>query len=323
MLLFTLCALGVIAPFATSQDLSAQLHNASATGDVQELANLVEQIRATKPYTYLDDLYKCYEGQPSDCNGENPPGWCSVYAPFTRHESDCLSVLHTAAVAWQSESVKYLTGIARMDVDALDKANQTALHAAFDSFTVYWHPCSPSFRNTVLALLAAGANPKLPFPYAGLNNYTVLHFEAYDGNRHGLVPDLVDAGADVNQKDDRGYTSLHAAAKCDFRLSCDDCGCSSNSCSDNPQKATCPATFTNYPKNATVQFFGAAPTLDFLVAQGGNPNAVTNDGTKPIDLVPKPDTGNLADSAIWTSGSCKNTYNYLKSVSAGAPAPSN
>ena len=156
MLLFTLCALGVIAPFATSQDLSAQLHNASATGDVQELANLVEQIRATKPYTYLDDLSKCYEGQPSDCNGENPPGWCSVYAPFTRHESDCLSVLHTAAVAWQSESVKYLTDIARMDVDALDKANQTALHAAFDSFTVYWHPCSPSFRNTVVALLAAG-----------------------------------------------------------------------------------------------------------------------------------------------------------------------
>lgn len=156
MLLFTLCALGVLAPFANSQDLSAQLHNASATGDVQELANLVEQIRATKPYTYLDDLSKCYEGQPSDCNGDNPPGWCSVYAPFSRHESDCLSVLHTAAVAWQSESVKYLTGIARMNVDALDKANQTALHAAFDSFTVYWHPCSPSFRNTVLALLAAG-----------------------------------------------------------------------------------------------------------------------------------------------------------------------
>lgn len=38
----------------------------------------------------------------------------------------------------------------------------------------------------------------------------------------------------------------------------------------------------------------AAPTLEYLVAQGGNPNAAANDGTKPIDLVPKPDTGNLA-----------------------------
>ena len=156
MLYLCLCVLGVLAPLAASQDLTAQLHNASATGDVQQLAKLVEQIRATKPYTYLDDLSKCYEGQPSECKGENPPGYCSVYAPFSSHEDDCLSVLHTAAVARQSESVKYLTGIARMDVDALDKAKQTALHAAYDSFTVYWHPCSPSFRNTILALLAAG-----------------------------------------------------------------------------------------------------------------------------------------------------------------------
>lgn len=41
----------------------------------------------------------------------------------------------------------------------------------------------------------------------------------------------------------------------------------------------------------------AAPTLEYLVAQGGNPNAVTNDGTKPIYLVPKPDTGNLAGNS--------------------------
>ena len=115
----------------------------------------------------------------------------------------------------------------------------------------------------------------------------------------------------------------------------------------NPQTATCPTNFSNYPKNSPVQFFGcvsaspdpspcvhlpygslhcnnwcwsldpfhskpaasilcaastkgsgmncrAAPTLEFLVAQGGNANAVANDGTKPINLVPKPDSGNLA-----------------------------
>ncbi len=156
MLLITLCVLSLLAPCVTSQDLTAQLHNASATGDVQELSKLVEQIRATKPYTYLDELSKCYEGQPTQCQGDNPPGWCSNYAAIGHHEDDCLSVLHTAAVAWQSASVKYLTGVAGMEVDALDKANETALHAAFDSFTVYWHPCSPNFRDTVLALLAAG-----------------------------------------------------------------------------------------------------------------------------------------------------------------------
>ena len=31
--------------------------------------------------------------------------------------------------------------------------------------------------------------------------------------RHGLIADLVNAGADVNQIDDRGYTALHSAAK--------------------------------------------------------------------------------------------------------------
>lgn len=96
---------------------------------------------------------------------------------------------------------------------------QTALHTAFTSFTIYWDPCTPDFRDTVLALLAAGmlapflaglldlsdclslkhwhraavptstmlagANPNLPFHYGGLEKYTVLHFEAYDGNRLG------------------------------------------------------------------------------------------------------------------------------------------
>ncbi|EIE18306.1 hypothetical protein COCSUDRAFT_83607 [Coccomyxa subellipsoidea C-169] len=151
--------------------------------------------------------------------------------------------------------------------------------------------------------MVAGADPKIPFPYGGLDKYTVLHFESYDGNRHGLVADLVRAGADVNQKDDRGYTPLHSAA-------------------NNSQDATCLTNLKSYPANATVQFFGAAPTLEYLVAQGGNPNAPANDGTKPIDIVPKPDTGNLADGAVWMSGTCKATYDYLKSVSAAASGPS-
>lgn len=107
-----------------------------------------------------------------------------------------IAVLHTAAKTRQSGSIKFLTGVAGMDVDVFDKANQvelynlllcaalqdhgqcrfltcawvsanraqspsfcclqTALHTAFDSFVVFWHPCTPAFRETVLALLAAG-----------------------------------------------------------------------------------------------------------------------------------------------------------------------
>lgn len=39
-----------------------------------------------------------------------------------------LAVLHTAAKARQSGSIKFLTGVAGMDVDVLDKANQAKLY---------------------------------------------------------------------------------------------------------------------------------------------------------------------------------------------------
>lgn len=145
---------------ATSQSLNVQLHNASATGDVQTLKALVQQVQASNPENWQDQLYTCFQ-MPSQCSGDNAPDWCSVYTPFSKHTDDCLSVLHTAAVAWQPESVKFLTVTGQMPVDNLDEANQTALHAAFGSFIVYWDPCTESFRETVLALLAAGTMPLL------------------------------------------------------------------------------------------------------------------------------------------------------------------
>ena len=44
----------------------------------------------------------------------------------------------------------------------------------------------------------------------------------YDGNMV-LVPMLVAAGARVDAVDSRGFTPLHSAARCDFRLSCGGC----------------------------------------------------------------------------------------------------
>lgn len=43
--------------------------------------------------------------------------------------------------------------------------------------------------NVVIAVLGVpGANPNIPWKdYSGLQNYTVLHFEAYDGNRWAVL----------------------------------------------------------------------------------------------------------------------------------------
>ncbi len=55
---------------------------------------------------------------------------CAVLSNTTQ-ESSCvlisIAVLHTAAKASQSGSIKFLTGVAGMDVDVLDKANQVNL----------------------------------------------------------------------------------------------------------------------------------------------------------------------------------------------------
>lgn len=195
MMLGVLFIVAVIAPLASSQSLNAQLHNASATGNVQQLANLVAKVRAANPRNYLSQLSNCFEGPPSECTGDNPPTWCGAYSAFPSSGGDqdeCLSgdsccplframwkhcksfllmtmpviewseyftrttslsleflhlscpvrvpptstspvlipiaVLHTAAKARQSGSIKFLTGIAGMDVDVLDRANQVKLY---------------------------------------------------------------------------------------------------------------------------------------------------------------------------------------------------
>ena len=106
-----------------------------------------------------------------------------------------------------------------------------------------------------------------------MNGYTALHYYAYDGNMK-IIPLLVQHGANVNAKDGRGVTPLISAAKCDYRLSCDDCSKSGQ------WKA------------------GALPTIKFLVSKGASLTAKDNEGKTALDMVSKSD--------------CPLTYAYLK-----------
>ncbi len=82
----------IIAPLGAPQSLNAQLHNASVTGDAQQLANLVAELRAANPRNYLSQLSNCYEGPPSACTGDNSPAWCGAYSAFSTSDQDeCLS----------------------------------------------------------------------------------------------------------------------------------------------------------------------------------------------------------------------------------------
>lgn len=219
----------------------------------------------------------------------------------------CDSVLHVAAYKRQAAVVRYLVSDLKADINMKNADKKTPLHRAFESFTVFWHPCEEDFVSTVKTILSLGGDPTIPFSYGGEPEYTVLHFEAFDGNRHGLLPALIEAGANVSAVDSRGYTPVHAAARCDFRLSCDDCGCFE----DKPcggGNVTCPDNLTG----GGVHFFGAAPTLKYLIARGADPLVVGKDGVRAIDRVPVPE--NPGDPQAWVTGTCKTTYEYLKSL---------
>jgi Ankyrin repeats (3 copies) len=208
--------------------------------------------------------------------------------------------LHEAAMCLDVAKVHKFVE-AGADVRALDRQGRAALNLALTSYDTYWHPPDSRIEAIVRYLLEHGADPNLRFAYGEEAHYTPLAFAAYDGNLR-LVRLLVEHGAKVNLTDDRGQTAAHAAAVCDFRLSCDDCTSPQN---PDPPKA------------------GALPTIRYLAEHGADLAAKTTTGTSVIDMMSTPCKENPAacsaehfDEKAWTSGTCVKTYRYLTSVLA-------
>ena len=163
--------------------------------------------------------------------------------------------------------------------------------------SVYWHKADERAVEVARYLFSHGADPNARFRYGGHQDITALHIAAYDGDVR-LVRLLVDAGAEVNTARDDGATPLHAAARCDFRLSCDDCGTS-----------------------------GARPTLELLVAHGGDLRKKTSAGRDVLSTVPTPCAEHpelcepeRLESASWYSGTCKQTYVWITRMLVARPA---
>lgn len=177
---------------------------------------------------------------------------------------------------------------------------------------------------TILTLLRLGADPNVWMTAGNDVLWTPLHFEAHDGNRHGILPALVSAGANVSERDARGYTPLHYAAICDFRLSADGGGCSNCVCGLRPTNSSsgnqvcasidqCPINPSDYDTSYPLTFGGATATIKYLVAKGADPFAVTNNGRTVVDVMATPN--DPTNASEWQhTGLCPITYDYLTSL---------
>jgi ankyrin repeat protein len=240
----------------------------------------------------------------SACVANRPPspspGTESVRATGTLDTG--ADALHVASERYDLVQMKRLLESGRFAADAKNAAGFTALQAAFLSLgRVFGHPANPRMAEVVEYLLAKGADPNLPFMYGGEPAYTVLHFAAYDGNMV-LVPMLVKAGANPNARDSRGFSPLHSAARCDFRLSCDDCSRLTRS------------DFSVRWKQ------GAKPVIEYLVEHGADIHVQTLAGQSVLDVFKTPctsdpdscESGALASAKEWPTGMCKQAYAFVR-----------
>jgi hypothetical protein len=228
------------------------------------------------------------------------PGLANDRAPaLQRSESEAL---HEAAANHDLAQVKRLLESGQTDVNARSTAGFTPLHMAFLSLGhVLGHPANPQMVEVVAYLLGKGADPNIPFSYNAEPAYTVLHFAAFDGNMV-LVPMLVEAHANPNARDSRGFTPLHSAARCDFRLSCDDCSRPSD------------GDFSVRWKQ------GAKPVIEYLLAHGADLRAKTLAGQSVLDVFSTPCAADpeaclpaaLESDKPWPTGTCKQAYIFVR-----------
>lgn len=108
------------------------------------------------------------------------------------------TALHLAAYLGRKEAVEYLLRHGAK-IDSLDKLKRPPLHWAFISKDV----------DTITALLDAGANVKIK----NSNGETALHIAACNGFKSAVQCCLAQDIANIDDKDNLGYTPLHWAAR--------------------------------------------------------------------------------------------------------------
>lgn len=228
------------------------------------------------------------------------PGLASDHPPAPK--TAVSDALHLAAANHDLAQVKRLLESGALDVNGRNADGFTPLHVAFLSLgRVFGHPANPQMAEVAAYLLGKGADPNLSFSYNGEPAYTLLHFAAFDGNMV-LAAMLVDAHANPNAKDSRGFTPLHSAARCDFRLSCDDCS--------RPGGGDFSVRWKQ----------GAKTVIEYLLAHGADLRAKTVAGQSVLDIFNTPCASDpeacqpaaLASDRPWPSGTCKQAYTFVR-----------
>jgi len=196
-----------------------------------------------------------------------------------------------AVESWDADSVNKILGEGKPDQDCLDFALFTAIKMS-----------GGKSNPTITALLQAGSDPSAGFEYItygehqDVDDYTALHFAAA-GGWHDLVEEMLgyvdDPATSTNVQDSRGYTPLHSAARCDFRLSCD----------DSP-----PCVGEN---------ISAKKTMEVLIKFGADKTVEDVDGDTPLDIMAIPDGDDFPDPPQdlpideWPTGTCPRSWFYL------------
>ncbi len=179
-------------------------------------------------------------------------------------------VLNMAVCKGDLATIKNQVEAAHADPNARDSDGRSALDVAFNSSTVYWQS---GFNPKVIAYLVTHG--------ADANAGDYLAAAAVFGDVE-VAQILLDAGADVNRPTGSGNRPLHAAARCDFRLSADS---------------------------------RAKAMVALLLSRNADLTLTNNSGMSVLETVPTPCSyqaelcaeDRLAD-ATWPTGSCKQTY---------------